>query len=154
KGRYTDDITPAGALHGYVLRSPVAKGRFTIRSLEQARSAPGVHLVLTAADTAHLRDLASAGMPTQPDGSVPPSRDIPILCRDRVQYVGDAIAFLVADSRALAQDAADLIDIDYEVEEATVETATALDQDVPLVWPELGTNEAFRYDVGDRERTN
>lgn len=154
KGRYTDDITPAGALHGYVLRSPVAKGRFTIRSLEQARSAPGVHLVLTAADTAHLRDLASAGMPTQPDGSVPPSRDIPILCRDRVQYVGDAIAFLVADSRALAQDAADLIDIDYEVEEATVETATALDQDVPLVWPELGTNEAFRYHVGDRERTN
>src|SRR5690606_26416868 len=92
KGRHTDDIPPAGALHGYVVRSPVAKGRFTIRSLEQARSAPGVHLVLTAADTAHLRDLASAGMPTQPDGSVPPSRDIPILCRDRVQYVGDAIA--------------------------------------------------------------
>src|SRR5690606_29325857 len=123
--------------------SPIAKGRFTIGSLEAARSAPGVHLVLTAEDTKHLRDLVTAGMPKQPDGSKPPSRDIPILCRERVQYVGDAIAFIVADSRALAQDAAELIDIDYEDERPAIGTAAALQETAPLVWPELGTNEAF-----------
>ena len=47
EGRYTDDIRPEGLLHGYVLRSPVAKAGFTIGSLDAARAAPGVHLVLT-----------------------------------------------------------------------------------------------------------
>ena len=55
KGRYTDDISPAGTLHGYVLRSPVAKAKFSIGSVEAARSAPGVHLVLTGADIAASR---------------------------------------------------------------------------------------------------
>ena len=53
-------------------------------------------------------------MQKQPDGTRAPTRDIPILCRDRVNYVGDAVAFIVADSRALAQDAAELIEVDYE----------------------------------------
>ncbi len=56
KGRYTDDISPAGMLHGYVLRSPVAKASFTIASIEAAKAAPGVHLVLTGADLTHLGD--------------------------------------------------------------------------------------------------
>ena len=55
KGRYTDDIAPEGLLHGYVLRSPVAKAAFTIGSLEAARAAPGVHLVLTGEDVAASR---------------------------------------------------------------------------------------------------
>src|SRR5690606_2230607 len=154
KGRYTDDIAPAGALHGYVVRSPIAKGRFRIGSLDAARSAPGVHLVLTGEDTKHLRDLVTSGMPKQPDGTTPPSRDIPILCRDRVQYVGDAVAFIVADTRALAQDAAELIEIDYEDEKPAIGTAAALKEGAPLVWPELGSNEAFRYHVGDKEKTD
>src|SRR5690554_5182966 len=108
-GRYTDDISPDGVLHGYVLRSTVAKGRFTIGPLDEARAAAGVHLVLTAAEIAHLGDLRSGAMQKQPDGSRAPTRDIPVLCRDRVNYVGDAVAFVVADTRALAQDAAELI---------------------------------------------
>jgi carbon-monoxide dehydrogenase large subunit len=152
QGRYTDDIAPAGLLHGYVLRSPVAKGTFTISSVEQAKAAPGVHLVLTGEDIAHLGALRSGAMQRQPDRSFAPTRDIPILCRDRVNYVGDAIAFVVADSRALAQDAAELIEIDFESEEAASGTATALDPETPLVWPELGTNRAFTYHFGDRAK--
>ncbi|WP_353642118.1 xanthine dehydrogenase family protein molybdopterin-binding subunit [Mesorhizobium sp. WSM2239] len=152
QGRYTDDIAPAGLLHGYVLRSPVAKGAFTISSVEQAKAAPGVHLVLTGEDIAHLGALRSGAMQKQPDGSRAPTRDIPILCRDRVNYVGDAVAFVVADSRALAQDAAELIEIDYESEEAASATAAALDPETPLVWPELGTNRAFTYHFGDRAK--
>ncbi|WEX07713.1 xanthine dehydrogenase family protein molybdopterin-binding subunit [Chelativorans sp. AA-79] len=153
KGRYTDDISPSGALHAYVLRSPVAKAKFFIASVEAVRSAPGVRLVLTGADTEHLQDLKAAGMPEQPDGGKAPSRDIPILCRDRVQYVGDAVAFIVAETRQQAQDAAELIEVDYEDEEPTVGTAEALLDGAPLVWPELGTNEAFLYHVGDKDKT-
>jgi aerobic carbon-monoxide dehydrogenase large subunit len=153
RGRYTDDIAPPGALHGYVLRSPVAKARFTIASVDAARAAPGVHLVLTGDDIAHLPALKADGMPEQPDGSTAPTRDIPILCRERVQYVGDAVAFIVADTRAQAQDAAELIEVDYEDEEPAVGTAAALEADAPLVWPELGTNQAFLYHVGDKEKT-
>jgi carbon-monoxide dehydrogenase large subunit len=152
QGRYTDDIAPAGLLHGYVLRSPVAKGTFTVSSVEQAKAAPGVHLVVTGEDIAHLGALRSGAMQRQPDRSFAPTRDIPILCRDRVNYVGDAVAFVVADSRALAQDAAELIEIDFESEEAASGTATALDPETPLVWPELGTNRAFTYHFGERAK--
>src|SRR5690606_21739348 len=155
RGRYTDDFTRDGMLHGYVLRSPVAKARFTIGSLDEARSAPGVHLILTGEDVAHLKDLkVERRMPRQPDGSRAQSRDIPILCRDRVQYVGDAVAFIVADTRLAALDAAELIEVDYEDEEPAVATATALDPETPLVWPELGSNQAFIYQIGDKERTD
>jgi aerobic carbon-monoxide dehydrogenase large subunit len=154
RGRYTDDIQLEGTLHGYVLRSPVAKAKITGVSAEAARQAPGVHLVLTGEDVAHLRALKSGAMQPQPDGSRAPTRDIPILCRDRVNYVGDAVAFIVADSRALAQDAADLIEIDYDSEDAVAGTAAALDADAPLVWPDLGSNTAFVNEIGDQAKTD
>lgn len=150
KGRYTDDIRLDGVLHGYVVRSPVANGRFTIGALEAARTAPGVHLVLTGEDVAHLGGLKCGVMQPQPDGTRAPTRDIPILCRDHVHYVGDAVAFVVADSRAQAQDAAELIEVDYDAEEAAADTATALDPATPLVWPELGSNRAFFHHFGDK----
>ena len=154
RGRYTDDIAPEGLLHGFVLRSPVAKGRLTIVSTDAARQAPGVHLVLTGADLAHLGDLRSSAMQKQPDGTRAPTRDIPILCRDRVNHVGDAVAFVVADSRALAQDAAELIEVDYDSEDAAAVTATALDKETPLVWPELGSNRACLYELGNKQKTD
>ena len=149
KGRYTDDIAPEGVLHGYVLRSPVANAAFTIVSVDAAREAPGVHLVLIGADVAHLGPLKSNAMERQPDGTKAPTRDIPILCADRVRYVGDAVAFVVAESRAQAQDAAELIEVSYDGEPAIAVTAAALDADAPLVWPELGSNRAFTYRLGD-----
>jgi carbon-monoxide dehydrogenase large subunit len=154
RGRYTDDIQPDGLLHGYVLRSPVAKASFSIGSTQAAREAPGVHLVLTGADLEHLGDLRSGAMQKQPDGTRASTRDIPILCRDRVNYVGDAVAFVVADSRALAQDAAELIEVDYDQEDAATGTAAALEEGTPLVWPEQGSNRAFVYEMGDRAKVD
>ncbi|MCR5858940.1 xanthine dehydrogenase family protein molybdopterin-binding subunit [Mesorhizobium sp. J428] len=152
RGHYTDDFAPAGMLHLYVLRSPTARAKFTIVSTEAAKAAPGVHLVLTAADI-DLGDLKSGAMQKQPDGTRATPRDIPILCRDEVSYVGDAVACVVAESRALAQDAAELIEIDYEDMEPVALTAQALDADVPLVWPQHGSNRAFRYELGDAAKT-
>jgi carbon-monoxide dehydrogenase large subunit len=150
-GRYTDDISRPGMLYGYVLRSPMAKGRFAIGSVDAAKAAPGVHLVLTGDDIANLGALRCNMMQRQPDGTKAPTRDIPILCRDRVNYVGDALAFVVAESRALAQDAAELIEVEFESEDAAGSIETALDPDTPLVWPELGSNRAFNYQMGRPE---
>jgi carbon-monoxide dehydrogenase large subunit len=151
-GRYTDDIRPQAQLHGFVLRSPIANGTFTIASTDAAKAAPGVHMVLTAADIPHLGDLKSEVMQRQPDGTKAETRDIPILCRDRVHYVGDAVAFIVAETRALAQDASELIEIEFNGEDAASGTATALDEGTPLVWPELKTNRALTYHLGDAEK--
>ncbi len=154
KGRYTDDIAPEGTLHGYVLRSPMANAGFTIASTDAAKAAPGVRLVLTGADVAHLNPLKSSAMQRQPDGTRAPTRDIPILCTDQVRYVGDAIAFVVAESRAQAQDAAELIDVTYEDRPAIAATAGALNADAPLVWPEAGSNKSFEYLLGEREKAD
>lgn len=151
-GNYTDDVQPEGTLRGYVVRSPVASGRFTISSTEAAKSAPGVHLVLTGEDVAHLGGLKALGMNKQPDGSWPATRDIPILCRDEVRHVGDAVAFVVADTIGQAQDAAELLEIDYEGGDVCASTAHALDDGAALVWPELGTNQSFLYQKGDADK--
>jgi len=153
RGRYTDDFSPEGTLHLYVLRSPAARAKFTIDSIDAAKAAPGVHLVLTGDDLTHLGDLKSGAMQKQPDGTRAPTRDIPILCREQVNYVGDAVALVVADTRAQAQDAAELIEISYDDLPAAARTETALDADTPLVWPELKTNRALRYELGDRALT-
>jgi aerobic carbon-monoxide dehydrogenase large subunit len=154
RGRYTDDLNPERLLHGCVLRSPIAKGGFTIVSTEAAKQAPGVHLVLTGADLAHLGDISCSATPKQRDGTFAPTRDIPILCRDRVNHVGDAVAFIIADNRAFAQDAAELIEVRYESEQAAAVTATALDEGTPLVWSERGTNQAFICEIGDKSNTD
>jgi len=153
RGRYTDDISPVGLLHGHVVRSPVASGRFTIASTEAAASAPGVHLILTGEDVAHMKGLPCQGKNRQPDGSWPAIREIPVLCRSQVRYVGDAVAFIVADTPGQAQDAAELLDIEFEGGAVCASTAHALDEDAALVWPELGTNRSFIYQKGDRAQT-
>ncbi|MGB6116665.1 MAG: xanthine dehydrogenase family protein molybdopterin-binding subunit [Mesorhizobium sp.] len=154
QGRYTDDFSPAGLLHLHVVRSPMARATFTITYTEAAEQSPGVRMVLTGADLGHLGDLKSAAMQKQPDGTRAPTRDIPILCRGLAQYVGDAVAFVVADTRAQAQDAAELIEIDYEDLPVAAQTATALDADTPVIWPEHGSNRAFRYELGEREKAD
>jgi len=153
-GRYTDDISVPGMLHGYVLRSPIANGTFRIGSIEAAQAAPGVHLVLTAADLGHLGDMKPGMLRPMPPGTIEPTRNIPILCKERVAMVGDAVAFIVADSKALAQDASELIEIDYAPEAAIVSTGNALDPDAPLVWPDRENNLALHYEFGDSAKAD
>lgn len=153
-GRYTDDIKIDGALRGYVVRSPVANATFTINSTDEVRAAPGVRLVLTGADLTHLKPLATWYTPEQPDGSVSEAKPIPVLCTDRVRYVGDAVAFIVAETLFQAMDAAELLDIDYDDAEAAAETRRALDADAPRVWQDQTDNTAYVQHVGDKAATD
>ena len=154
EGRYTDDLKFEGMLHAYVLRSPVASGTFKINSVEAAKAAPGVHLVLTAADIAHLNDLPPQALIPGEDGQTPVPHGIPLLCRDRVRYVGDAVAFIVADSRVEAQDASELIEIDYDMDEAVIAAGDALAEGAPRVWPDLASNKAVTYRMGKRQEAD
>ncbi len=153
QGQFTDDLSEDGQLHGYVLRSPYAHARFTITDIEEAASLPGVHLVLTGADITHLSPIECETLATQPDGSFCARRDIPVLCDEIVRHVGEAIAFVVADSIATARDASELIEVDFEPLEAVTDTAAALEVDAPLVYEDAGTNLAFTVHRGDAAAT-
>ncbi len=154
EGCYTDDKTDDDVLFGYVLRSPAAHARFKIEDTSEALTHPGVHAVLTADDIADLKPLANIVPIKQPDGSMNATRDIPILCADTVRHVGDAICFIVADSVAIAKDAAELIEIDFEILPAVVDTEKTLDEASVLVYDDGEKNLAFTHFMGDRKATD
>lgn len=149
EGSYTSDIARPDELRGYVLRSPHAAATFEIVSLDAAREAPGIRLVLTADDIPDLGDVPCLARIVQPDGSKHEVRNAPVLCRGRVRHVGDAVAFIVADTQDQAEDAAELIEIDWQMQEANVSLRAAAEDDVPLVWPELGTNLVYEHQTGE-----
>ena len=154
QGMYTDDKFAEGVLHGFVLRSPMAHARFVINDISEAESMPGVHAVLTAKDVADLNPIPCMIPLKQPDGSMNANRDIPILCEDTVRHVGDAICFIVANSVAIARDAAELIDIDFDPLPVVVDTIGALDHDSAKVYNDGDQNLAFTHFMGDREKTD
>jgi len=153
-GKYTDDFSVDGMLFGYVLRSPYAHAEFIINDVAEAEAAKGVHLVLTGKDVTHLNPLKNSTPIKNHDGSPIDNRDLPVLCLDTVKHVGDAIAFIVADSLAEAKDASELIDVDFDMLPVVVDTEAALDEGAALVYPETGTNEAFKTFLGDQTRTD
>ncbi|HZY22596.1 MAG TPA: xanthine dehydrogenase family protein molybdopterin-binding subunit, partial [Beijerinckiaceae bacterium] len=91
QGRYLDDAAPEGCLHALVLRSPHAHARFAVTDLAAARTIPGVRLVLTAPDVAHLGDVPCQAPVPNDGGSQGHLAHIPVLARDTVRHVGDAI---------------------------------------------------------------
>ena len=126
-GRYTDDIKLPGMAHAVVLRSPYAHAKIKSIDIKAAKAAPGVLAVLTAADVkaAGYGDLPVPGDLKRRDGSPMYKARYPILAEDRVRWVGDYVAFVVAETPAQAQDAAELIQVDYEELPAVTSTAEA-----------------------------
>ena len=153
KGIYTDDLKPDGVLHAHVVRSPHANATFEIRDLAAAKAAPGVHLVMTAKDLAHLAPLKTSQLPVGA-GTKIPTRDIPILCSGHVAYVGDAIAFIVADTLQHAEDAAELIDVRYRDRDVVVDARLALKEGAPGVGPGQTTNLADTCYIGSKATTD
>ncbi|WP_439141858.1 xanthine dehydrogenase family protein molybdopterin-binding subunit [Pseudooctadecabacter sp.] len=146
-GRYVDDIAPQGALRGYVLRSTVAHGVVAELDASDARGAEGVHLVLTLADReAEGLDVAmGATVVTNRDGTKGAAPERPILARDRVRFVGEPVAFIVADTLAQARDAAEMIVFDVDDLEAHV----ALSPGGASLHAEAPDNIAFDFGLGD-----
>jgi carbon-monoxide dehydrogenase large subunit len=148
-GRYIADVSPPGALHAVVLRSTHAHAKIRIADLARVKAMKGVRLVLTGTDTAHLGPLPTPGVLPDVDIKVP---HYPILARDVVRHVGDAIAFVVADTLEQAKDAAETISVDYQPLPHVIGAIAALKVGAPQVWPDR-PNLAFETTAGDEAAT-
>jgi carbon-monoxide dehydrogenase large subunit len=149
-GRYVADVAPAHTLHAAVLRSTHAHARFRITDAATARKMPGVRLILTADEVGELGPLPCAVALPGVDIVVPP---YPILADDEVRHVGDAIAFIVADTVDQARDAAEAIVIEWETLPHVVDARAALREGAPRVWPDRAGNIAFETAMGDEAAT-
>ncbi len=149
KGRYTDDFAPAQALHALVLRSPHAHAKFTIDAT-RARALPGVALILTGADVGDLGDLPCLfNLPDNPFTGPP----YPILVRDEVRHVGDAVAFVVADNVETARDAIEAIEVKWTPLAAVTGVRNAVKAGAPQVWAQHPGNVLFDVSIGDKKAT-
>ncbi|HEX9809888.1 MAG TPA: xanthine dehydrogenase family protein molybdopterin-binding subunit [Alphaproteobacteria bacterium] len=152
-GRYVDDMVLPGMAYGHVLRSPYAHARIRAIDTSKAKAAPGVLAVLTGADW-EASGYADLPVPKsawkRPDGSPMYRPRYRALAKDRVRWVGDYVAFIVAETRAQAVDAADLVEVDYEPLPAIVSTAEALKEGAPLVWDDCPNNICFNHQFGDK----
>jgi len=145
QGRYVDDVNVPGMLHASFVRSDLPRARIVRIDADEARAMPGVHAVLTGVD---LNPGAGSMQPTMWAASAaPPSPCAPVtpLAGDDVRFVGDPVAIVVAESRYVAEDACELIDIEYEILDPIVDYETAADS-TDLVHSELDSNVAM--DVG------
>ena len=149
KGRYTDDHAPQAALHALMLRSPHAHARYKIDA-SRARGLPGVSLILTAADVADLGGLPCLfNLPDDPFTGPP----YPILAKDEVRHVGDAVAFVVADTVEDARDAIEAIEVEWTPLPSVIGVANAVKKGAHQVWSEHAGNVLFDVSIGDKKST-
>jgi len=148
-GSYIADLATRETLHAIVLRSPYAHARFQIDTT-QARAMPGVNLVLTGA---HIEDLGLLPCTVELPNTVLDVPPYPILARNEVRHVGDAIALVVADTCELAKDAAEAISLTWEELPHVTGTTEALRPDAPRVWAEHRDNVVFDVSLGDKPAT-
>ena len=155
-GRYVDDVMLPNMAYGFVLRSPHAAAQITRVDISVARQSPGVLAVVTYEDwkASGFGDLPVGGGQKQRDGSPMFSHPFPPLVNDRVRFVGDYVAFVIADSFANAMDAAERIEVDYEPLPAVVDQMAALEPGAPLVWDECPGNLGYVKLLGDKEKTD
>jgi carbon-monoxide dehydrogenase large subunit len=154
-GRYVGDMALPGMAFGHVLRSPHAHARIRSIDTAKAKTAPGVLAVLTGADwqASGWGDLPVPGGLKLRNGSVfkPP---YPALAKDKVRWVGDYVAFVVAETYHQALDAAELIEVDYEPLPAIASTAEATAKGAPRVWDDCADNIGFVQLFGDKAATD
>jgi carbon-monoxide dehydrogenase large subunit len=156
EGRYVGDIALPGMAFGHVLRSPHAHARIRAIDVAAAKAAPGVLAVLTAVDwqTSGFGDLPVPGGLKRRDGSPLYRPPFPALVNDRVRWVGDYVAFVVAETSHQAMDAAELIGVDYEPLPAVTSAVEAIAPGAPLVFDDCPNNICFVQVEGDRVATD
>ncbi|BCF93080.1 xanthine dehydrogenase family protein molybdopterin-binding subunit [Paraburkholderia sp. PGU16] len=163
-GQYTDDIRVDGQLHAAFLRSPHAHAGLRSVDISAAQQAPGVIAVLVGQDylddgfqgVDHVPnpvdavDATKKAFLTSLTGSIFNQLHIPLPV-DRVRYVGEAIAMVIAETPLQARNASELIEVDYDVLDAVINGADAMQPDAPQLWDGAPGNLCFQTQIGDRE---
>jgi carbon-monoxide dehydrogenase large subunit len=156
EGRFTDDVSVPGQLHAVIVRSRHAHGIIKKIDTEAARKMKGVLGVYTGAD------LSAAGYGTlkcivpfkNRDGSEMKKPPRPALPTDKVRFVGDPVAFVVADTLNRAKDAAEAVEVEIEPLPAVTDPEEALSADAPLLYDDVPGNVALDYHYGDTDAVN
>ncbi|HUT48781.1 MAG TPA: xanthine dehydrogenase family protein molybdopterin-binding subunit [Alphaproteobacteria bacterium] len=138
RGRYIDDIRFTGMLHVAIVRSAAARAKINV-NVEKARAMEGVVAVVTAQD---LPPAARILPDCHPNAALPDPREPPVLANGEVRYVGEPIVAVVAANRYLAEDGADLVEIDYDQQPAVIDLEKALIDGSPLVHGDVPSNRA------------
>jgi carbon-monoxide dehydrogenase large subunit len=153
RGRFVADLRPDRTAHAVVLRSPHAHATIAAIDRDDAASMPGVLAILTGADVLAdgLGPIPCVSRPRTAEGKLqaivePPYRALVV---ERVRYVGDAVAVVIAETVAQAKDAAERIVVDYRPLPAVTDTAAAAQEGAPALWPEATGNRSFVYQIGD-----
>ncbi|MBK17910.1 MAG: carbon monoxide dehydrogenase [Rhodospirillaceae bacterium] len=155
KGRYVDDMSMPDIAYAHVVRSPHAHARILNIDATAVSAAPGVILVLTGQDVIDekIGDLTCHSFPKLPPDSPSFCPTQPVLARDKVRYVGEGVALVVAESLAQAEDAAELLEIDFDLLPA-VTTANAHAKDAPQVWDDAEGNTSFEISSGNADEVD
>jgi carbon-monoxide dehydrogenase large subunit len=149
-GQYTDDVTLPNQTYGYFLRSPHAHARIRSIDASKAKNAPGVIAVYTAADLEGVNGLPCGWLITSVDGTPMKEPPHPVLAKGKVRYVGDQVALVVAETQNQAKDAAELIEVDYEILPAVVDIVDALKSGAPQIHDEAVGNKCYTWSIGDK----
>ncbi|MCC6779545.1 MAG: xanthine dehydrogenase family protein molybdopterin-binding subunit [Hyphomicrobiales bacterium] len=156
KGHYTDDISRPGQTFMYFLRSPHAHARIRNVDGRAATTMPGVLAVLTGADLQgdKIGNLICGWMITSKDGSPMKMAPHPAIVHGKVNHVGDAVAVIVAETLAQAKDAAEKINVDYELLPAVTDPAAAQSKSAPQIHEVAPHNTIYQWHLGDATATD
>ena len=149
-GRYADDMNKPHQAYGVVVRSPHAHAKIASIETRAAKAAPGVKLVWTYDDVKQLGNLPCAVPRQRPGGKPMFQPPYTILANDAVKLVGDAIAFVVAETLAQARDAAELVEVGYEPLPSITHTGDALRPGAPSIWADCPDNICFVFELGNK----
>jgi aerobic carbon-monoxide dehydrogenase large subunit len=152
RGQYTDDISRPRQSHAVFVRSPHAHATIAGIDAGAALRAPGVIGVFTGKDIANdkIRGLICGWMIHSKDGSPMKAGAHPALVLEKVRYVGDHVAVVIAETLNQARDAAELVSVDYDIHAPVVDLAAAQNDGQPQLHPEAPNNTAYRWHLGDK----
>ncbi|MFQ3623471.1 MAG: xanthine dehydrogenase family protein molybdopterin-binding subunit, partial [Acetobacteraceae bacterium] len=153
RGTYTDDINRPGQAYAVIVRSPHAHARIGRIDTAAARSAPGVLAVFTGDDLASdkVGGLPCGWQVKNKDGTPMAEPPHPVLAIGKVRHVGDPVAVVIAETKAKARDAAELVAVDYAVLPAAATLEAAQKPGAPLVHDDVPGNVCYDWHLGDRE---
>jgi carbon-monoxide dehydrogenase large subunit len=154
RGQYTDDIARPGQAHAFILRSPHAHARIAKLDTAAAHAMPGVVAVYTGEDTAKLGGIPCGWGVNNKDGSPMAEPRHPVIAEGKARHVGDPVAVVVAETRAQAKDAAEAIEVEYDVLPALPTMKEALAPGAPLLHDNAPGNLCYDWHIGDKAVTD
>src|SRR6476620_10851405 len=149
-GQFTDDVSMPRQTHAYFLRSPHAHAAIRSIDVSSAKGRPGVVGIFTGADLTGVNGLPCGWLITGTDGKPMNEPPHPVLAQGKVRYGGDPVALVVAESIDQAKDAAEQIDVDYDVHAAVVNSVDALKPGAPQLHEQAPGNRCYTWALGDK----